>query len=473
MIDSEKKRTIKIALIVLPLIIGTAGLIWAGSRPLDALFSTLTMYVLNYGEDASNWLVEVARWTAPLATAGSVALMFKPVAYAIRAKILQLRGKSVAVYGDRDLYLRIRRDGRYGAIEGEDRLLPASIYLFFGKEQENLDMYSRYREHLEGKEVYLKCESLRSQTSGLNLHLFSAEETGARLFWKQAGMYELFLKKDGPLKIALIGFGRLGEEILLWGLQNNIFDPGQKIRYEIYGDGARFRSLHRELDSLEDEIVFSEGSWHDHIDSLESADRILVCQQEGQLELVQDLLFALTGKELDLLAADPGLLSMIEDRSRIRAFAWKEAAMMPGNIFDEDTVRRAKAINMRYESLYDGVKESPENTEKEWAKLDAFTRYSNISSADYHEIRRQMLAKWGVTSADGLTENQMEMLAELEHMRWCRFHYLNNWRHGPKVDGKAKNKKGRTHYDLMPFGQLPESEKKKDRDTIRVLMSLD
>ena len=473
MIDAEKKRILKIVILVLPLLIGTAGLIWAGLRPLHALFSSLTMYVLNYGEDASNWLVELARWTAPLVTAGSVALMFKPVAYALRARFLLLRGKSVAVYGDRDLYRRIRREKRYRAIEGEDRFLPASIYLFFGDEQENLDAYRRYKDRLEGKEVYLKCGSLRSQTSGLNLHLFSAEETGARLFWKQAGMYEQFLEKNGPLTIAMIGFGRLGEELLLWGLQNNIFAPGQKIRYEIYGDGERFLSLHRELASLEDEIVFPEGTWRSYLDSLESADRILVCEQEGQLQLVQDLLFALTGKELDLLAADTELLSMLEDRSRIRAFAWKEAAMKPENIFDEETARRAKAINLRYASIYKGVAETPENAEKEWAKLDAFTRYSNISSADYHEIRRQMLASWGVTNADGLDQDQLETLAELEHMRWCRFHWLNNWRYGPEVGGKAKDPDKRTHYDLRPFKDLPDSERQKDRDTVGVLMGLD
>ena len=97
----------------------------------------------------------------------------------------------------------------------------------------------------------------------------------------------------------------------------------------------------------------------------------------------------------------------------------------------------------------------------------------NISTADYHEIRRHMIRRMGgQPDGKGLTEEQWELLAELEHMRWCRYHWLNNWRCGIPADGKAKDPARRIHADLIPYDQLTEAEKEKDRSTIRVLLGL-
>ena len=56
----------------------------------------------------------------------------------------------------------------------------------------------------------------------------------------------------------------------------------------------------------------------------------------------------------------------------------------------------------------------------------------------------------------------MEILAELEHIRWCRYHYIHNWKYGPVTDS-AK----RVHNCLIPFSELSEEEKRKDVEAIR------
>ncbi len=61
--------------------------------------------------------------------------------------------------------------------------------------------------------------------------------------------------------------------------------------------------------------------------------------------------------------------------------------------------------------------------------------YSNVSVADYHKIRVHMMKidGWSMDAA-GLSQKQMELLAELEHFRWCRYHQFHNWRMGiPKM----------------------------------------
>ena len=66
----------------------------------------------------------------------------------------------------------------------------------------------------------------------------------------------------------------------------------------------------------------------------------------------------------------------------------------------------------------------------------------------------------------------MEKLAELEHIRWCRYHYLNNWHYGIPENGKTKDLEKRIHCDLVPYSDLNEEAKERDRDNIRTLLSI-
>lgn len=86
-----------------------------------------------------------------------------------------------------------------------------------------------------------------------------------------------------------------------------------------------------------------------------------------------------------------------------------------------------------------------------WEALDGFTRGSNVSSADYMYVTDRLIE-------EGMSE---EKLAELEHIRWCRYHYLNNWRYAPATD-----KSRRLHNCLIPFDALSEEEKRKDMEAI-------
>ena len=471
--NRKKYGFIKWLLLLLPLLLAFIGLTAEGETPLNALFAGVTMYSLNWGDPPGNIPVEIARWLAPLATVGGVALLFEPLLRSLRARRMYLSGRSVAVYGDPDFYEALKKGMEDSHVTlGKDKLLPAHRYVLLMEEAENLRFYLEHREKLEQREVYLRCSSLRSQElRGGRLHLYSVEEVGARLYWKQADLYSQYERSGPELRIALIGFGPLGEELLLWGLQDILFSPDQKICYDVFGDPGDFTLLHRGLKFVDDPVRFY-GDWKEHIERLQSADRILVCRQDDQLLLIEELLFALNGLTLDVLAAQPSELSLLEAGERLRVFPWKEKALLPENLFDDRTLTRAKAINLRYAHLYSGIEETPENAESEWNKLNSFTRYSNISAADFHEICLQMMRRWGCVSASDLGPERLELLAELEHIRWCRFHWLNNWSYGEPVNGKAKNTAARTHSNLVPYAALTEEEKEKDRENIRTLLSI-
>ncbi len=58
--------------------------------------------------------------------------------------------------------------------------------------------------------------------------------------------------------------------------------------------------------------------------------------------------------------------------------------------------------------------------------------------------------------------DDLEMLSELEHERWMKDKLIAGWKGAPKTD---KGKK--LHKDLVPWAELPEKEKEKDREMVR------
>lgn len=462
-------------LFLIPLLLAVIGFAVLDGHPFpDALFYGITMYMMGYGYTPPNILVEIARWTAPLATASGFILAIRTLRVWLHDRIRYLCGSSVAVYGpaeEKEVFLR--QLDKHG-IDGTDQFVPAQRYILTGSEQENFAFYQAHKAALQNRAVYLKCRSLPAQAAAdTGLTLFCPEETAARLFWKQRELYAHSVQQGHRLRIVLLGFGKLGEEVLLTGLQNNIFAPEQNLEYHIFGDGAEFSAVHRGLEALEDSVVFHTESWYCQLELLEQADLVLVLEQEEQPALLEQLLLATTRQEIDVFASNTYLGGLLEGRARLHPFAWETVGCDLQLIFDDLLLERAKRINLRYAHLYSGVPETDASKEAEWRELDSFTRYSNISSADYHEVRLRMLRSWGQPEdGSGLTPEQLELLSELEHIRWCRYHYLNNWKPGTPENGTRKDKARRIHADLVPYEALSEAEKEKDRENIRILLSV-
>ena len=76
----------------------------------------------------------------------------------------------------------------------------------------------------------------------------------------------------------------------------------------------------------------------------------------------------------------------------------------------------------------------------------------------------------GVTLTDGILE-LTELLARNAHDIWGRQRLSDGWRNGPKRDDEAKE-----HPCLVPYEELPESEKEYDRnaamETLKAIIAL-
>lgn len=475
MLMKNSNRCLKFILLLLPAAIGMLGFLIDRSVSFgDAVYRCVTMYVINYTETPPNALVDIARWLAPIATTSGILLAVSSVNARVRAWLVSRRADSFAVYGDaaqQDVLLE--QLGSRG-IRGGDRLVRAGNYILAGAEQDNLVFYARHRAQLQDKPVYLRCSSRQTLTEiGANVKCFSPEELASRLFWKETFLYPFSAARGHRFSIALIGFGALGEELLYWGLQNNLFDPQQEITYHVFGDCSAFLDLHPGLKEIRDRVVPHDEPWHAAADVLQDAGLILVLEQERQFELLQKLLLLPRLAGIVCFSAQDDFSDLFGEGQRVRFFPWLERASRIENITEDRMVRLAKTVNLRYAHLYGGTEETEENLEAEWKALNTFTRYSNISAADYHEMRLRILEHQGLpprfAALPAAVQGQM---AELEHERWCRYHYLNNWSYGVPENGARKDPALRIHSDLVPYSALSEAERKKDYDTVGVMMSI-
>lgn len=108
-----------------------------------------------------------------------------------------------------------------------------------------------------------------------------------------------------------------------------------------------------------------------------------------------------------------------------------------------------------------------------WSKLTETYRDANRGAADHLAIKLASAGYWvsdeatnWSTQVELTTEPTKELLAELEHRRWCAERRLNGWQYGPKRDNTRK-----IHPSLTSYERLPETEKDKDRDNINDLQN--
>lgn len=459
---------IKYLWLAVPLVLGFVGYYVVDGQPfLQSVYISTKMYGFGATDLPPNWVIELARWLGPVVTASGVIMAFRYLRRGFLNKAAYLKGKSTAVYGPEEARkVVLKQLGRSG-VEGTGRFVKAHRYILLGGEEENLAFFGRNKEKIAGRDVYALCDALSAQSvASHNLHLFCPEEIAASIFWKKHCLYPLVKEKGGRLDVVFIGFGKLGRELLLSALQNNIFFPDQRVVYHVFGEEEGFLKIHHQLGRVGDGIVFHAQPWYEEVGLINRADRVVVLEQEGQAQLLRRLTLAAEAKTIYVFSALDYSMELLADHEKLVAFPWKKEAAALENILETELFQKAKRLNLRYAHIYNGVEETAENARREWQKMDTFTRYSNISAADYNDIQRTMTETAGVPEGA-----ELEKLAELEHIRWMRYHYIHNWKQG-KVESGTKDPENRIHADLVPYEELSESEKEKDRENVRILFSL-
>ena len=337
----------------------------------------------------------------------------------------------------------------------------------FSEDEKNLRFYEENQSKLENKNVFIKSEVIDSfNTRSNNIRFFNVNEIVAGKYWKDRNLIGFYDDDNNiKIKIAIIGFNQLGQKILTGGILNNIYSLNQRIEYHVWGNSTLYKNIHSDLQLMNsDTVIYHSGSWEDDINLISEMERIIVT--EPDIELISSLKELALHKEIDCYDPDRKILNICSD---IYTFGQYKEILTEENVKTDNLYALAKELNDKYKSLYGGV---------EWNELDSFTKGSNIAAAAYHSIRLLIMKKNIAESMDAETEETEPVfsiesindeMAEMEHIRWCRYHYLNHWKY---AQIKKKDVENKLHQCLIPFAELSDIDKKKDKETIEVLLGL-
>lgn len=436
-------------LFLLPFVIGSIGYILSGNSVTDSLYAGYTLYFSSPVSDSYNVWIEIARWTAPLATATAILSIFQNIWRSIVWWFQCFFCDSVAVYADSDLRIVFDEKTKVFYAGRKPKPRAKSHIIMLDSDMDSLGFYEEHKEKLAGGRIYI---GLREMESGLmrenqNVIFFDINGGISRLLWKQAALWK---DKKETLSVAIWGGGDLAENILRHGLLLNLYSDKQKIAYHMIGDES-FRIKHPKLPTMNgDEILFHGAEGAEVWETVQKADIIVIAQEVSAAALQA---IAVNGRNARIYyySRIPGDAGGYLQMANLIPFGRDAEIYTDENIRREKLVEEAKNINAEYAAQYGG--------EADWNKLSGFLQSSNISAADFGHVMAELLKESG--------GDDDEMFARLEHIRWCRFHYLNYWTYGEPENGKNKDSVKMIHKCLCPYERLSEEEREKDRANVR------
>lgn len=150
---------------------------------------------------------------------------------------------------------------------------------------------------------------------------------------------------------------------------------------------------------------------------------------------------------------------------RVYAFGMKEDVFTWDILLHESEDKLARAVHECYQSS------SGQNAvHQDWDGLPEAFKESNRQAADHISIKLRALGYVDSTVREGketiqsFDEKEMELLAKLEHVRWCAERFLAGWKYGKPTVRELK-----INECLVPWDELEAKDKKKDWNQIEAI----
>lgn len=433
---------------LIPLLMGTIGYLCSGEMVTNSLYASFALYFTNPVSDAYNGWIEFARWTAPLVTATAILCVLKTVWQNLKWRLSLLgRNDSVAVYSDEEISIQFENGTRAIYPKETIKKYAKEHILMFSTDEKNLQFYEEHKAQLSGKAVYIGLKELElgSIKEMKNVTLFDSNGSVARLLWREIAVWKM-QKED--CKIVVYGNGALAQAMLEAGLQWNLFSTNQQVCYDVISSDQYFQHKHPDMQLMNGDSIHYFGEEEEQIwDRIAAADIVIVAEKIP-LERLLTIAVRAGNTPVYYYSPEEGEAANYLAFENLIPYGRNEELLTDGNIRKQELIRRAILLNEHYVESYQG--------EKDWNSLSGFLKASNISSADYGEVVAAMPP-----------DVPDETLARLEHIRWCRFYFLNYWKYGIPENGKGKDPKKRIHKDLVPYEDLAPEERVKDILTIQ------
>lgn len=336
---------------------------------------------------------------------------------------------------------------------------------------------------------------LPGKSPGIKIDFYNGPALGARDLLGTYFIPRLQTASPHSFLLIVVGPGSFGENILsgasrAWyerglhstPLQIILVDKyAKEIRERLYmtypclGDTAKIHTVTTDVRSAE----FQSGSYLKDFGSYSSV-LVFICLNDDTAGLSAALTLShqLVGRDTRILVRmdhNPGLATLVEKMSpetipiipfNSLSFAARTDLVLGG-------IREilARAIHNQYLAAKKTQEPtSPDSAMVPWDELPPRLKKSNrLQAEDILEKIRAIgydilpMTDWKATDFS-FTPEEIEYLAEMEHERWIKAMREEGFSPGPTKDERVK-----THPLMVPYSDLPENEKEKDRDAVRMI----
>ncbi len=461
-------KILKLSMLLVPFILGIAGFVTGNHFEFsNAIYSSLRLFVLECDTDSPNLILNIARFLAPIGSAVGISYLVTIFRHDFIMNLMAKKDDTYLVYGENILAKRVLGElGNHGIDLNNEQFIKGSNYILLSeRDTDNLEYYERNAVEMNKAHIYMRLTDIsRQNISDPHIITFSTDEYVARSFFERDDIFRM-VKERRHLRLAFSGFGNLGMKMLDYALQMNLFFDDQQIEYHVFGEPAacrKYKALHTELDMIApDSVLFHDQLDYENIGILRDMDCIILCGEEKQnMVILSDILtfFPDNGRKIFIRTTAKDNMGLIGSGTETFGADDEAETVLSIVTASADIDHDARQIHESYR------KENPSSGIASWEELDSFRRSSNISQAEYNIVRRFIVKDDADAGTDIHSPEYIEKMAELEHLRWCRFHYMYNWRYGEKTDKGAH-----LHCCLVPYKELSEAEKIKDREVYEKL----
>jgi hypothetical protein len=392
-----------------------------------------------------------------------------------------------------------------------------SAICFFNKEQLNIEIAQRLQEicrqrktafplhcyvHISNRRMLEVIEKTNLGTGGgaekFVLHFFNTYQIIARNFFERFSYESAYPANASgtrqPLRLAILGFNKTGEALVLQAARVAHFINGAKTEIVVIDPKAAtqealfFKNYPHFREICELRFVQGEPESADLYQLLNlgnpqamSTTTVILTEEldSANLNIALEVLELTPGQQFPVYVRN----SASEQISSLFTHAWQEKILKRlrfyGDIHsvcnmemitNETLDLMARAIHQHYTQTQLERQATPNSINTAgWEELSEDMKNANRAQADHIAYKIAQLgyrtAKKGGSAPTGIPfpGDMLELLAQSEHLRWMANRYLAGWTYAPlRNDGRKQ------HPSLIPWEQLSAEEKEKDRDTVRL-----
>lgn len=338
--------------------------------------------------------------------------------------------------------------------------------------------------------------TMEPEGRAVDVHVFDLADLAARkLFRRHRLDHRPGEQPSARPHLMLIGLGELGRAVLLQAIHVAHFPGSERLRVTLVDPLAdeiwcRVQADHPCLSEKSDPVVqvellkirFGESavSIDELTQRLEDADEVMTIivavgpDDEEAVRVCRLLATALEGpgpsvqllvRLHDTLGLGELLTGNTHPRLKTHTLTREEVVVLD-TLAGRNEDRLARAIHASYVDEF--ADDPPKLSQLPWDRLPEVFRAANRAAADFTFVVFPAFGHQIVEAEDApgdaiktFDDAELEAMAKLEHRRWCVERRMAGWRLGP-WDAKR-----RRSPDLIPWADLSEQSREKDRVTIR------